>query len=467
MSRDIYLGTDKQSGQAIRLPRSLIQSGHTVIRGMTGSGKTSKIIIPAVQQLMQSYEDETGELRRDAIVIIDLGGDQNAFHRTWEAAERMKRKFRFLSLEANDDTAYFPALQFLAEAADPVFVATHLVNSFHLDFGLVYGAMYFAYQSLAALHNVAGALIEETQVPTLKDVARFLESSQNKRQFKDADQIRTIFQFLAEYPQLGFDPAGNSDNEILLTRAIEDAEVLYFFLPSLQHSMIARLVAGLALFSTVTSQIQRYSQRAPRRHVYLSVDEFQEIVGTGLSRLLAQTRKYDITMLLAHQATSQLENRDTQLADTVFEGTNVKIYFTCVGERDTRELQALSKDKVRKLRAKSDAPLATSEQLQVVPKLERDDIMEVSSTADDAFLLINDGKGHHEPMVMRTAHDVSVAKFRELKNKPLPQREKPVPSREREVFTRSDPARPQRRQAAIAQCIEAILKERQWENDTP
>ena len=96
MSSKIKLGTNVATGKEILLPRSLW--GQQVIRGMTGSGKTSLGIIPSVDQFMQPYPTKFG-IERDPIAIFDLGGDQNLFHNAWELATKYGRTFRYLMLD--------------------------------------------------------------------------------------------------------------------------------------------------------------------------------------------------------------------------------------------------------------------------------------------------------------------------------------------------------------------------------
>ena len=133
----------------------------------------------------------------------------------------------------------------------------------------------------------------------------------------------------------------------------------------------------------------------PQKAIRLFVDEFQEIVGRSLAALLAQSRKFGVSLFLANQSTSQLENRDLSLADQVFEGTAVKQYFTSLGN-DVAVLQSLSKDKLKYLIGESGEAKRTSHPI-IVPKLDRDTILDVTFKFGRSFVVVNDGEGHAHP----------------------------------------------------------------------
>jgi hypothetical protein len=330
-----------------------------------------------------------------------------------------------LTLDPELESHFFPPFQAVpASERNALRIAEMLVTALHMDHGLAYGGAYYSQQNTAALLAVARKLTEDMTSATLDDVAEYLDDPQNRKLFKDADQVRMTFQFLREYPNLSDAPDPN--NEIDFARAIEESHVVYFFTPTLSEPMTARLVAGLGLYTAINAAMQRTKHGLPKRYIRIFIDEFQEIVGRNLGALLAQARKFSIqTLCLANQSTSQLETRDTSLVDAIFEGTSLKLYYTCVGKRDTEDLQSLSKDKAKILGGTSSQRFAqtTSTREVIVPSLERDTILDVSSSFGHAFVVMNDGQGHKEPIIIEQRHVLP-----DLSHLPMPLRNGPSQS---------------------------------------
>lgn len=456
-NEELAFDVGRNSPDQLRIPRSVF--GHMHIRGMTGSGKTSLALIPLIRQFMAPY-GRAGSQTRDPIVVIDLGGDQNLFHNVAEHAAREDRTFRAFFLDPDLDTHHFPPLQAVPAGEQNIIrTCQMLVQAFHMDHGLVYGGQYFTQQNMGALLRVARELASEEEQPELSDIARYLEDPKNHRKFRDADQVRMTIAFLLEYKQLR--EAGSTDKEILMERAIDDSEVIYFFCPTLSESVTSRLVAGLGLFTLLAAAMNRSKLGNPKRQTRVFIDEFQEIAGTSFAALMAQSRKFGFSLILANQSTSQLEHRDVALSDIVFEGTQVKQYFSCVGKHDTEVLQSLSNERVCSLSGSSVNGLSvTSSEHQIIrPSLEGNTIRAVSDSFGLSFVLVNDGAGHREPAIVRKEHD-----YEELGDRAMPMLEATAASgngaavRTRPRASRAvkggDRAR-RRREAAVVAVIEA------------
>lgn len=426
MSDQIYLGDAIElddlhalkKREPLSLPRRLF--GHMHLRGMTGAGKSSLGIIPLLDQFAVPYL-ENGASVADALFVIDFGGDQNVFWNAYEIALRTKRRFRFLTLDDQLESYCFPPFQAVPRrGANVIRISQMLMRSFHMEHGLVYGGNYYSQQNLAALLRAAKKLASENSDATLEDVARYLEDPKNRRQFKDADQVRMTFDFLLEYEQLKRDD--DPDKNIDVNRALdptEPPELIYFFCPTLEEPLTAPLVGGLALCTIIAVAIARKKHGLNLRRARVFIDEFQEIVGRSLAALLAQSRKFNLSLFLANQSSSQLENRDLSLADAVFEGCQVRQYYTVCGEDDTRLLQSLSKDKIKTLGGGTARGLQSSQNFRetIVPSLERDQTLEVSSRFGRSYLVVNDGAAYRAPIVLEQAH-----RFPDYSKKPMPLR---------------------------------------------
>lgn len=405
-----------------RTPFSLSRSawGHMHVRGMTGSGKSSLCYVPLIDEFSKPHT-ESGKKYSDSIIVIDFGGDQNLFWNTVSIAKSTGRKFRYLTLDPDLESFSFPPFQAVGRAGKNVIrIAQMLIRAFHMEHGLVYGGNYFSQQNLAALLRVARRLSTEKPDATLEDVAKYLDDPKNKKLFRDAEQVRMTFDFLLEYPQLRAD--SNTEKNIDLHRALDPKsapELLYFFCPTLEEPITAPLVGGLALYSAISVATYRKKHGLPLRRVRIFIDEFHEIVGRSLAALLAQSRKFHISLFLANQSTSQLQNRDLSLADAVFEGSSVRQYYTVCGEDDVRVLQSLSKDKVKTLGGGTLRGLQSAQNYRdtIAFALERDETLEVSGTFGRSYLILSDGKGFKAPIILEQTH-----RFPDLSEKPMPAR---------------------------------------------
>lgn len=422
-------------GVPVRLSREDFGKGHMHIRGRTRSGKTSMAMIPLAKQLMAPYPDPTDQseqprLLQDPVFIFDLGGDQALFWSMLHTAEVNGRResFKFLSLARDEQWQYFDPFQ----AVDPsgrgrrniIRLANLFIEAFNLDNGLIYGGQYFTQQNLAALLDVVRALYREkgSIQPTLQEVSDYLDLMRRVRrnQFRDADQIRMTFNFLLEYPQL--QPTVDdkrAGNVIDMMKALENpaGEVVYFFMPTLNESTTARQIAGLGLYSVINAAIEKRKRDSggvpPSQHIWVFIDEFQELAGRSFASLLAQAGKFGITFILANQTTEQLENRDTSLAQIVYDNCHVKQYFTVTSNRDIEDLQALSKETKIWLGTETprgpDTTLAMRE--VVMPRLRKNRILDVSATKGHTFLIMDDGKGHREPQRVVVAYSTDEKKY--------------------------------------------------------
>lgn len=451
------------TGQRLLVPRSLF--GHMHVRGMTGSGKTSLTLISLMGQLLKPYKDRDGEAR-NPIFVFDLAGDANLFWNVKEQAEEKGRRFRFLTLDPDLDSHFFPPFQAVPVGETNIIKISQLmISALHMDFGIAYGGSYFSQQNLAALLQVARKLVRGGGNPSLQDVARYLDDPANRREFKDAQQVRMTFDFLLEYRQL--QSVGDPECEIDIDRAIDDSEVIYFFCPTLTEPITARLVAGLGLYTTVNAAVQRTKRKDAPRRVRIVVDEFQEIVGRSLAALLAQSRKFQVSLVLANQSTSQLTSRDLSLADQVFEGTAVKQYFTSLGD-DVDVLQSLSKLKSQFLNGRTSGGMAqssVSQREELVPALERDTILDVTYTFGRSIVTVNDGTGHTEPVIIHQRHTAP-----DYTNRPMEPRKVPLGAKRSSERTRigeriplDDPVRRERHDQ-VRELIGTKVAAEHWSN---
>jgi Type IV secretion-system coupling protein DNA-binding domain len=460
----IYFGQCiTKDGQKIpmRVPRQDFAKGHMHIRGRTRSGKTSMAIIPLASQLMAPYPDPTDHsakprMLRDPVFVFDLGGDQALFWTLKEMAKgygRSDEDFKFLSLRRDDAWHFFDPFQAVQRTpgggGNTIRLANLFIEAFNLDNGLIYGGQYFTQQNLAALLDVVRAFFKyKGHPPTLHEIADYLDNLRFKRQkaFRDADQIRMTFNFLLEYPQLQPNEQDKASGRVIdMAKALDNpnGEVVYFFTPTLNESTTARQIAGLGLYSVINAAIEKRRREPdaipPHQHIWIFVDEFHELAGRSFASLLAQAGKFGITLILANQTTDQLENRDTSLAQVVFDNCHIKQYFTVTSSRDIEDLQVLSKDDKFLLATEtlSGMDSSTSKREVLLPILTKNEILDVSTTKGHTFLIVDDGKGHREPQCVEV-------KYATMENEYLAHSHKRLPPRPTAPDDISIPKRPPR-----------------------
>ena len=445
MNDQIYLGDaieldDKtlqvKSRKPFSIPRSLL--GHAHIRGRTRQGKTSLTLISWIPQLLKPYLAR-GVTQRSMLAIIDLKGDANLFHNAKAAAKAEGRVFKYLVIDAvpDLDSFHFPPFQFWSNAAENVLAATETTaQAFGQDFGMVYGANYYLQQNIGSLLAVYEHFAANGQEPTFERIAALLGSSKAKREFKDADQMRLTFSMLAKYRQLV--EHSSPERNIDVRKAIEEGHVLYIWCRTLRQALSARFIAGLALYTIIALAMERSTLGGAPRHCYVAIDEFQELVSHSIGALMAQSGAW-LSLILLNQSTSQLKNRDLSMADFVFENAAVKQYFTCVGEDDIRSLQALSNDKRIILGGGTARGLASSQSYRemIVPSLDADVIRDVSASFGRSFFVIDDGRGHADPIIVEQTH-----RYPDLSQKPMPRRAADDTDRDRAAAVSATPPTP-------------------------
>lgn len=380
----------------------------THVRGKTRSGKTSLTLTPFIYHLAKDA---------GPVFIFDLSPEPANLHHAHAAARAAGKKFKFLCLEPNAKSYLFPPFQALstAERRNAVHLAQLLVTAFNADHGIV--NQYFSMQGCAALLDAAIDFSGTSCDPSAKALLEFLIEPESRKRYPHAEEIRMPVQFLAELDQLA---SGDSELEILIDKAIEEGHVIYFYTSNLSGPLTARLAAGLGLYTVVHFARQRTdSGNKPR--IRIITDEFQSLVGKSLSALLTESCKYGIRYILANQSTSQLQTRELDLAQIVFENSDLKIYFSCFGDDDTVALQSLSK-RNRVVKSKSTCysrilESSETESEMLAPYINDDAIKDASAIFGMCIVVVSDGSGHREPVFVHMKH-----LYENLQHKSLPLR---------------------------------------------
>jgi hypothetical protein len=438
----IFLGLYAQHAQPVLIDRATLRA-HMHVKGATGSGKTSSSLVPLSIQLMQPYGDTTWSrerLRRDPLLVIDLGGDHALFHAVRDEANRAGRKFRFFSVHKHHASDYFDPLQMLLcdELRDTT-LASFFTSAFNLDYGLRYGAQYFTEQNLySMLHALRELRDERGRAPTLAELHDFLRRNLRRYDYRNAEQILMCVDFLLDYETLNAPQHDQqAPNHIYMPRVLEDNEVVYFYLPALGEAVFVRQIAGLALYSLLTAAMQRRNNDANdgrrtsehRRQAWVILDEFHELTGTSFEKVLVESRKYGLGLILANQSNAQLRHQDTDLSAIVLQGTSVQQYFT-VDEDDMRTLQRLSGEADVLRQSISEGRFTSvSTSWAREPLLDTNVILEANGKRGDCLLRLLDGQGAAPFRQVQTLYPFSLAEYLDAHDKPLPRKPKEEPTR--------------------------------------
>lgn len=277
-----------------RLELDLARFPVTHARGKTRSGKTSMFLTPCTYEFCKTD---------GALFIFDLSPEPANLHHAARAAAPTKI-YKYVCLEPDADSYLFPPFQALpaTKRRNAVHLAQLLVTAFNADQGII--NQYFSMQGCAALLDAAIAFAATSRDASAQALAEYLNEPEARKRWPHAEEIRMPVQFLAELDQLS---SGDSERQILIDESIERGDLVYFYTSNLSGPLVARLVAGLGLFTVVHFARQR-TNGGQKPTIRIIIDEFQSLLGRSLGALLTESCKYGIQYILANQSTSQLKD---------------------------------------------------------------------------------------------------------------------------------------------------------------
>lgn len=415
-----------QTSRPVTKSRSEHIGRHTLLQGMTGSGKGT-LIASLSSQFVIPYRLE-GLTVRDPIVVIDLGGDQFHYHFLRSQALRVGAVFKTFSLDPLHDTCSFEPLQSCRSLTQsPARMANFVAAGLNLIYSESYGQGFWGRLNLATIMEALETIIlRGVTTPTLHHLATELRAmARSHRSSKEASEALFALDQLISYRQLSH--SDDADKNLDIAQALEECHVIYFFLPTLFEPLAARAVATLAAWSVIVESVSRKQRGLTPRIIHLFEDEFAQIAaGRSFEDALVLSRKYGTRLILAYQSRQQLRLPQGDIGHVVRDNCPIKIYFTADTSEngDYRDIQGYSKDVPKTRGGQSFHGLSTSTNTHEIwePKLERNDIVDVSSTFGEALFALNDGKGHHEPLRIMCRPPTDKTEYERLANTPLPAR---------------------------------------------
>ncbi|MCA9136279.1 MAG: TraM recognition domain-containing protein [Planctomycetales bacterium] len=403
-----------------------------------------------------------------AVIFIDLGGDQAAFHTLKEAAERAGKPFYFFSLGAHDGCSWDPIRNTPAFADDYLAATNGIAQGLRLEYGEGFGRTFFARLSAAEINQAfENLLIAGNRTPTFLDLAD--ELREIAKQTRSRNQISEAFlaaDQLVRYRAISELRA----KQLYLSEVIEQGGVAVFYLPAAHAGGAARAIASLASWCTTVEAALRVEKGLSKRYTHLAIDEFAQIASgrSAVASALTLARKWQVMFYLIYQDSDQLRTADGDL-NSIIRSTCQLVFFDAFSREDQDELMAFSKDEDKADNSETISRGRVSEHFghRREPKLTRNEILDVSSTAMEAFWIPKLGKGHIEPVRFAVVPVKSKSQHERISNLPLPPLVGPVTA----SVGRSNAAGQQRRkrdpdygtrQSKMRSLHDAISKRFEW-----
>ncbi len=423
---DVFLGTDLVSGFEVWVPRKLL-NWH--VKGSMGQGKTARVFLRAIKQLARKYKAK-GKTFQDSIVVIDCGGDLSLRANAEKIAKENGLRYKIISLDARCSHFMPPFQSVDKENSNPIVDAQVTLDGLQcVHDPNTHAAGYY----LQAMFEAMAAFVKiGSRDATIEDAVAFLHK--NKKRFPDADRVRMVLGMLSAYPQIGRGPTRES--EVWFEDVLTEPTMLFVSSPTPAQPVVAPIIASLVLSNLRAEAVRLKHQGVKTVSTHCFIDEAQEVISQSFGATYAHARKYlgagsrenPISgggIYLAHQFDHQLNSNNVDLRHSIPEGSDVRVYFTCVGD-DITAMQNYSRDTIMELKSFSSSGLNgsnVSNNPSIVPLLSRDTCLKATSTPGHAICHIRSRDDQHdEPFVISIDFDCP-----DLSHVPLPEIKHTIP----------------------------------------
>ena len=463
----LWLGVHAEDDFPVLLHRDIL-SEHAYLVGDTGSGKTALGIIPLVSQLIRMNEA--------AVVIIDLKGDSALFQTAQAEARAAGRSFKWFTNEVGKSTyAFNPFQQKDANGISLNQFCETILEALHLNHGEGYGRSYF---SRMARRWLSSNLKKRPNVGSFEELFKLTadeRAAASPQERQDIMELVAVIESLASFEQLNMTIAGAKDRPEVVREAIympevlEKKEIVYFWLPAAIEAATVRELAKLALYSLLTSAYSNQRRAGDEndpdakkalaeRRAFVVIDEFQRVASENFKIVLEQARSMGIGAILANQSLADLATKDTDLRPTVQTNTRFKLCFSATDPDQQQRIMTTSGERT-KWRFSFSNPSESvfqpdkisvtgfSMSETVVPRVNRNDIIEVSDNPKLAVCHISRGSGYSQysgysfPMEM----DFSITKEEYERRRRAPW---PEPSA-KTLIAKREPMQPEERASTV------------------
>jgi hypothetical protein len=404
----LLLGRALEADYPVLLDRALLHQ-HAHLVGDSGARKTSLGIAPTIAQLIASNDC--------SVVVLDLKGDRALFETARIEATEAGADFRWFTAEPGHSSHVFnPLEQSHLDRFNPSQRTQLILEALALNYGDAYGRGYFSAVNESVLVNILRKYDVRNfiQLHKLLTDAKIYETLGILDEPKDARHLAALVDRLISVPHLNLTYAQLADRPAVAAAAIDmpsllsRPQVVYFNLRSPLNPIVSPAIAKLALYLLFTAA----ADRAPDQkcHVYVVVDEFQQIVSENIPLVMEQARSSGLAFLIAHQSLDQLDRKAVDIRGTIQACTAFKQFFRASDPKTIRHLEELSGEGLfenlewtQSIDAvlgvdhdQSFSPLAAVDGTVKVtesrePLLERNTILNVSSLPNTSFVHFTEG----------------------------------------------------------------------------
>jgi len=339
--KELFIGFDANGKKILLTPED--RANHMHIIGSTRSGK-SKFLEWMIRQDIRNgsgfcvidphgtlYEDIVKWCGyhwlsdRDIILLNPSSGDHilgfNPFRRAMgdpsvQVDYQITATIRAWGMEDTDETPTLERwlrciFQTLIEKDQTIAAAESLINYFEDD--------------------VRKFLTSDISKQIIRDEWKGISLAKTPKQFDDQilSTKNKLFRFLCSDQIKRF--MGLKTPNIDLGRIMDEGKILLVNLAESDHLSRdnARLFGALLVneFFQLAKRRRKDEWGDSPRPFYLYIDEFQNFVTPDIGYILAQSLKFGLNLILAHQSLGQIEKRDKELIDAVLTNAKIKAVF--------------------------------------------------------------------------------------------------------------------------------------------
>ncbi len=340
LNHQLVLGVNQHQGIQKGVTLSTAQRvRHTHIIGATGVGKSTVILTAAVQDILNG----------NGLLVLDPHGD--TIENILPYIPEQRAKDVLLIDPADSD---FPIGFNILSAHNEIekeILSSDLVAAFKRQ------STSWGDQMNSVLANAILAFVESTEGGTLVELRRFLV----EKSFRDAflatvTDPSIVYYWQKEYPLLKSSSIGSILTRLdsflrpkLIRNMVAQRKSIDFqhlmdakkiILVKLSHGMmgaensylLGTFIVSKIYQAAMARQAQAKEERTP---FFVYVDEFQNYATESMCHILEGTRKYGLSLTLAHQGMRQLEN-NSELASSIIANAGTRICFR-LGETDAKK----------------------------------------------------------------------------------------------------------------------------------
>ncbi|OAT86809.1 type IV secretory system conjugative DNA transfer family protein [Desulfotomaculum copahuensis] len=316
-ANQVFLGLDDRR-RPITIPVSDLVE-HIHILGGSGSGKTAFAVTPLCIQAIR---------RGMAAVVIDFKGDRQAVQLIAREAKAAGKKFYFFTLAPVKCNTYNPLASGTALAkSERIMTALDLVfDGAGKFYTYVQQAIFIPLLKFFDAQRVKYAIGDVLYV--LKD-KKLLEKMTGEE--VNPEQIKGLTAALTAYADMPQINAAKAD--IDLAAVMKAGDVVYF---DLRSALAPEASSGIGkMISQDLQYIAAY--RTPQSQpVVIAIDEFQNMACQAFRNVISKVRTANYAMILANQATGDLQAVGDDFVNTIRINTRTKIVFSADDPADAR-----------------------------------------------------------------------------------------------------------------------------------